>query len=72
MAEALQPEVEDVHSGSTEYYTSSDDSEPQDTSDVKELTYCSDIYPHSMFVDAVRHTIEDEQLITSDCGQEVL
>ena len=43
-----------VHSDSTEYYTSSDDSEPQDTSDVKELTNYSDIYPHSMFVDAVK------------------
>ena len=25
-----------------------------------------------MFVDAVKHVIEDEQLITSDCGQKVL
>ena len=74
MAEALQPEDEDVHSDSTEYYTSSeedDDSESLNTGSVKELTNCGNTY-HSVFVDTIKHAIEDDQLITSNCGQEVL
>ena len=74
MAEALQPEDEDVHSDSTEYYTSSeedDDSESLNTGSVKELTNCGNTY-HSVFVDTIKHAIEDDQLITSNCGKEVL
>ena len=65
IAEARQPEVEDVYSNSTESYTSSeddDDSESMDTGNVKELTDCGNIY-HSVFMDTAKHAIEDGGLI---------
>ena len=74
MAEALQPEDEDVHSDSTEYYTSSeedDDSKSMDTGNIIELNDCGNIF-HSVFVDTIMHANEDDRLNTSDCGQEVL